>query len=303
MNKKTVLFSAFLLAIGLTACASRQDSPKTPESLDTTVEFTTTDGNAEAPAAVVTAKGNKPSVSAEIPSDTEVHTGRFLKSTSGDGILVIDNYGPVVFTYASDDRSVLDTLENGDVVSMKTGLIQETWPGQTTAYGCELIRKGQRGAVDPDTLASLMEMGQIAKEPLTPMFYARDTLYISTGRIARPTCGTEDGNISNVIDNLKVPREDGQANFGSPGDGYISLWDGAMAVKNGDNYMLFLADGTVEYEGRFFRESELSKDTLTWLEVYNNLPEEARLSLSYVPYELIPEGQGERAVETDASGS
>ncbi len=178
----------------------------------------------------------------------------------------------------------------------------ETWPGQTTVYSCELLRKGRRDAVDPDTLASLMEMGQIAKEPLSPMFYARDTLFIGTGRTASPTCGTEDGSFSSVIDSLKVPSENGQSNFGNKGDGYISLWDGAMAVRDGDHYTLFLANGTLEYEGRFFRQSDLSEDTVAWLESYNNLPEEGRKSISYVPYDLMPEDNtGITAMETDAS--
>lgn len=302
MNKKTVLLSAILLTAALSACSSRQASPEPSEDPKATVEHMTTDCSAEAPSASGPAEESSSSIPAEVPSDASDRTGRFLKSTSGDGILVIDNYGPVVFTYASGDRSVLDTLDNGDSVSMKAGPIMETWPGQTTVYSCELLRKGRRDAVDPDTLASLMEMGQIAKEPLSPMFYARDTLFISTGRTASPTCGTEDGSFSSVIDSLKVPSENGQSNFGNKGDGYISLWDGAMAVRDGDHYTLFLANGMLEYEGRFFRQSDLSEDTVAWLESYNNLPEEGRKSISYVPYDLMPEDNtGITAMETDAS--
>ena len=57
-----------------------------------------------------------------------------------------------------------------------------------------------------------------------------------------------------------------------------------------------------EYEGRFFRQSDLSEDTVAWLESYNNLPEEGRKSISYVPYDLMPEDNtGITAMETDAS--
>lgn len=289
LNKKIILFSALLLTAALSACSSRQASPVPADDPAATVE-----GVTEEPMAASQNTGT------EIPSDVSECTGRFLKSTGGDGILVIDDYGPVCFSYASDDRSVLNTLEDGDAVSMKTGLIMETWPGQTTVYGCELLRKGSRASIDPHTLASLMEMGQIEKAPLSPMFYARDTLFISTDRAAHPTCGTEDGSFSSIIDPLNVPSENGQANFGGKGDGYISLWDGAMAVRTGDSYTLFLSDGTVEYEGHFFQESDLSEDTLEWLEFYNGLPEEDRLSISYVPHELLPKGDPGTAKETDS---
>lgn len=154
MNKKTVLLSAILLTAALSACSSRQASPEPSEDPNATVELMTTDSSAQAPSAPRPAEESSSSIPAEVPSDASDRTGRFLKSTSGDGILVIDNYGPVVFTYASGDRSILDTLDNGDAVSMKAGPIMETWPGQTTVYSCELLRKGRRDAVDPDTLAS-----------------------------------------------------------------------------------------------------------------------------------------------------
>lgn len=304
MNKKIILFTSFLLTAALVACSSRQtstepsDDPAAAENI--TVESMTTNPKAGTTASSGPNKENRPAVSAGFPSDVTECTGRFLKSTGGDGIIVIDNYGPVVFTYASDDRSVLNTLEDGDAVSVKTGLIMETWPGQTTVYGCELLRKGKRASADPHTLASLMEMGQIEKAPLSPMFYTRDTLFIGTDRTARPTCGTEDGSFSSIIDNLTVPTENNQANFGRKGDGYLSLADGAMAVRTGDNYTLFLAEGTAEYEGRFFQKSGLSKDTLEWLEFYHTLSEEDRLSISYVPHELLSEDNTDTPRETDS---
>ncbi len=116
MNKKTVLLSAILLTAALSACSSRQASPEPSEDPKATVEHMTTDCSAEAPSASGPAEESSSSIPAEVPSDASDRTGRFLKSTSGDGILVIDNYGPVVFTYASGDRSVLDTLDNGDSV-------------------------------------------------------------------------------------------------------------------------------------------------------------------------------------------
>ena len=90
--------------------------------------------------------------------------------------------------------------------------------------------------------------------------------------------------------------------FGYRDIDYIYLDEKAAAVKLGGSYILFLADGTVEYEGRFFVADQLSPETLEWLEYYNSLPEEGQRSISMVPHDLIGYIglEGDRAVETDA---
>lgn len=296
--KKTIIITALILTTALTACTGSQNGSKTEKNTEATVELTTSDGLAVSH----TNPGDRESVQSAAPKETPAaltgSTGKYLTSTSGDGILVIDDYGPVTFTYEAEDRTILDTLKDGDSISAKTGLIAETWPGQTTVYEITFIKEGTRNDIDPATLSQLMEMGQIEKAPLTRMFYARDTLFTDTGRIARPTCGTEDGSFTIILDDTQVPTENGQSNFGTSGNGYISIWDGAMAVRTGDTYSLFLADDTVEYEGSFFKKSDLSEDTLTWLEHHNSLPEEYRLSTSYVPHELLPPPGSDSAIET-----
>lgn len=286
--KKIVLFSVLFLAFVLTACNGSQNKPGTEKAAETTIEFTTAAPQSENPAESVSGEPVT-SPAEEIPADLSELTGRYLNSRSGDGILVIDDYGPVGFTYQSDDKSVLDTLEDGDIITVKAGPIQETWPGYTTVYACTLAEKGRKEDIDPAMLAQLMEMGQIEEAPLIRMLYTRDMLFYDTGRKAHPTCGTEDGRFTSVIASSKIPSENYQANFGSTEDGYIFLWEGALAVRTGESYSLFLADGTVEFEGSFFKESELSSNTLAWLENYNKLPEEERLRMSYVPFELLPE--------------
>lgn len=280
--KKILLFTVLLTA-ALTACTSGPNTLEAPKEAEATVEFATSDDPANPTA-------GKPTLSAipkETPADLTVTTGKYLKSKTGDGLLVIDNYGPVTFTYEADDRAILDTLKDGDSISVKTGPIAETWPGQTAIYEITLVKEGTRNDIDPATLSQLIEMGHIETSPLIQMFYARGTLFYDTGREARPTCGTEDGRFNSIIASSQIPSENGQANFGTTDDGYISMDDGAMAVKSGDAYSLFLADGTVEFDGRFFKESELSDDTLTWLDNYYSRPEEERLHTSAVPPELL----------------
>ena len=111
MYKRQVLLSAILLTAALSACSSRQASPEPSEDPKATVEHMTTDCSAEAPSASGPAEESSSSIPAEVPSDASDRTGRFLKSTSGDGILVIDNYGPVVFTYALSLIHILEIDE------------------------------------------------------------------------------------------------------------------------------------------------------------------------------------------------
>ena len=44
--------------------------------------------------------------------------------------------------------------------------------------------------------------------------------------------------------------------------------------------------GTVEFHGQTFKRSELSSDTVGWIEWYNRLPEEEQLAIDYIPSDL-----------------
>ncbi|WP_455619336.1 hypothetical protein [Eisenbergiella sp.] len=124
-------------------------------------------------------------------------------------------------------------------------------------------------------------------KPLPDMLYARDKLFVSTGRKAILTCGTADGNITSVTAPNQEPSENGQANFGSVGVDYVSAAEHAMAVEIDGSYILFLTPGWTEYQGQYFSEEELSPDTLKWLDNYYSLSEEEQLAISYIPSELI----------------
>lgn len=44
--------------------------------------------------------------------------------------------------------------------------------------------------------------------------------------------------------------------------------------------------GTVEFHGKTFKRSELSSDTVGWIEWYNRLPEDEQLAIDYIPSDL-----------------
>lgn len=59
---------------------------------------------------------------------------------------------------------------------------------------------------------------------------------------------------------------------------------------------------TVEFDGEYYRKSELSEETLKWLERYQAMPEEMQMALNAVPHEFVRTlNQGDMAVETDAA--
>lgn len=57
---------------------------------------------------------------------------------------------------------------------------------------------------------------------------------------------------------------------------------------------------TVEYEGEFYLKSELSENTLNWLEYYNTMPEEEQRKINMVPHDLIRNTDG-ITMETDVA--
>ena len=133
------------------------------------------------------------------------------------------------------------------------------------------------------------------------MVFIGDRLYRSTGRPAYLTCGTADGAIRSFVSPDEVPDQDGQANFDCQGEKYILAGDGAVGVWIDGGYILFLAEDTVEYEHRYYKKSDLSDETIEWLERYNTLPEEGKRAINFVPHEFLPQGPVE-VMETNASG-
>ena len=62
-------------------------------------------------------------------------------------------------------------------------------------------------------------------------------------------------------------------------------------------------DELIEFNGISKRKSELSEDTLKWLEWYQTLPEDSRDALSFIPGEFIRSGAATSETDTDFSPS
>ncbi len=162
------------------------------------------------------------------------------------------------------------------------------------------------------TEASLEESSSETVSQEKQMIFIDGKNMISTGRIAvtedRLPLSAEtrrpDGSITQLVPESEYPRQNEQANFDCQGSPYLILSDGAAALELEGQYMLFLADDTVEYEGIYKKKNQVSEDTLEWLDFYYSLTAQERLAVSMIPSEFASEVRTAAiasAVETSSS--
>lgn len=136
------------------------------------------------------------------------------------------------------------------------------------------------------------------------MVYFEETCLSATGRKAHLNGKHATLSITHIVGNSERPSKNGEANFSCLGAPCILLHDGAVAVRLNGQYMLFLADDTIEYEGIYKKKKDVSKDTLKWLHFYDSLSEAERNALNMIPSELADELPPERfTMETAAPAS
>lgn len=193
--------------------------------------------------------------------------------------------GPVSFQ-STEEEPRFAQLHSGDKVEVKLEFIQETYPGQSEALDIRLLEEGSLEDVDADTLASLTEMGWLEPEQeKDKQVVLGGVLLRSTGRTAKISCGTPDGTLGSSVAFNRTRRRRA-SNFGHRDIDYIYLDENAAAVKLGGSYILFLADGTVEYEADFCRGPVIAGNS----GMAGELQQPARggqRSISMVPSDLI----------------
>lgn len=149
------------------------------------------------------------------------------------------------------------------------------------------------------------ETGQ--KYDVIPMVMVDDRYFYDTGRrITRADGIEEDGEITSTVEGWERPQENDQSNFGK-GYPYRYYNEDMLEIYIGEDWNLFeyrSGDGsTIRYLDRWYSRSDLSEETIEWLEWYNSLPEEKQLAVSSVPYDLYDlAGDGNvsgRTVETE----
>lgn len=113
-----------------------------------------------------------------------------------------------------------------------------------------------------------------------------------TSYLDEATEDTITGDIRSFVAKDQFPTEDNQSNFGV---GYAyQVKDKDFAYVNiNDEWHIFCSnqdgENVVNFHDRIFMKTELSKNTLEWLEWYNGLTEDEQLATDAIPAELIDE--------------
>ena len=153
------------------------------------------------------------------------------------------------------------------------------------------------------------ETGEIVTEPaisedtdtgaMIPMVMINGELYLDTGfeSSVEARCGVMDGTIDSAVSGTEKPVKDNQSNFGTdfgyqygPQEGTIEIYMNEswriFATEEVRQQILISAKETVTFQDKTFNKSDLSQETIEWLENYNSLSEEEQLAISYIPSEL-----------------
>ena len=105
------------------------------------------------------------------------------------------------------------------------------------------------------------------------------------------------GEIESKVSSSQEPKENFQANDDIVG-AKVYQYENDIVILIDGKYFLYsnlenAENETVEFEGQLFNKSDLSEETLKWLEWYNSLPPEKQLTVSSIPAELyIDDGAG-----------
>ena len=174
----------------------------------------------------------------------------------------------------------------GDVIEITyDGSIAESYPAQITeVYGIKVVEAVPEESEQWDLIPMVMINGEI---------------YMDTGHksTVEARCGMMDGEITSTVDGTEQPTQDNESNFGT-GYGYqYGSREGTIEIYMNEKWWIFAteevrqqiqfpSEGTVAFQDKTFNKSDLSAETLEWLENYNSLSKEEQLAISYIPPEF-----------------
>lgn len=165
-----------------------------------------------------------------------------------------------------------------------------------------LVGCGNTANNEEETTAIVEESNLEEEEEYTPIEEKVHTVrvnginYFETNRttsyLPEVTEDTITGDIRSFVAKDEFPTEDNQSNFGV---GYVyQVKDKDFVYVNiNDAWHIFCSneDGknVITFQDRVFMKTELSKETLEWLEKYNELSIDEQLAMDAIPAELIDE--------------
>lgn len=125
-----------------------------------------------------------------------------------------------------------------------------------------------------------------------PMVMVNGELYYDTGKESSRDgrCGVMDGKITSTIDGTQIPEKDNQSNFGT-GFEFQYVDDNTIEIFMNEKWIIFErrddSGNYIRFNDHMVDSDKISKETLEWLEWYNNLTEEEQNKVSSIPPELV----------------
>ena len=196
----------------------------------------------------------------------------------------------------SDAMSELDTKYVDEALNYKKKMKKPVWIkwGVMAACLCLII-----------CVATIPRLLNGSNSPvsgdLAPMVYVNNKLYQYAD--SQPSLTDKEsqfiylGEIESKVSSSQEPKENLQANDDIVG-AKVYQYENDIVILIDGKYFLYsnlenAENETVEFEGQLFNKSDLSEETLKWLEWYNSLPPEKQLTVSSIPAELyIDDGAG-----------
>ena len=117
-----------------------------------------------------------------------------------------------------------------------------------------------------------------------PSIMINDILYRSTDLESKNDDPIIDGRTDSLVEHDALPYLNYQSNIADNLEYHI-VDKGIVDVKIDGKWIIFIAD-ILYYEDKTYFPSNLSDDTIIWLDWYNSLKDDEKLAVSYVPSEL-----------------
>lgn len=85
--------------------------------------------------------------------------GLCIVEKGGNVLIYSEKHGVIKLSNGTNDTKVFSSLSSGDKISVKCGLIAETYPAQTTISSLEVVEEGDAKDIPEEIIESLSDLG------------------------------------------------------------------------------------------------------------------------------------------------
>jgi len=196
------------------------------------------------------------------------------------------SYYEGIIKSVSENTLVLETPDNQTIsfIANRTSAIKDVEVNDIVYIECEESASlNTKNIIRIDILEDSIEVNLFSR-----MIYIHDNIYVESLPADREEReGIIDGIIDTTVLKNQKPTLHNQSNFGV-GYEYKMIDSERVDVLIDNQWIKFikLSDNTIYYNTYAFKKSELSSDTIKWLEKYNELSDVEKQAISFVPNEL-----------------